>query len=258
MSWFFKSAESDIADATPAPEADGKEVPGLDKDEIRRRRLANYGDASSQTSAPSLDKLTSKRERTDAFNESIQSPVKVSAAKIKDELRAGSADQHAAVAVSSVKSPSRAAGRVLTFTLEFVFQFSLRRECEAPIQFIEGDSIDGNFDSSQVSELVCGYIMSSENLSAMQYLLACHKRLFQKQLTAPVSQKQELEICREQIIRFIVSCLSEPDIFGLQSAKSISDFVKSIGSDFHPSSGPALLRCIADELEQQDMLIEVN
>jgi hypothetical protein len=286
MSWLFgKSEAGEGAKDEAAAAAAGEASPSvevkpeqLDKDEIRRRRLANFSSAQSDAKsdatsdrASTPEKPLAKRERLDTS----ESPAPIAAAAFKLNTPSKPAPPPAASSApvppplaaqqsparaTPMKSPARSSGRALTFALEQIFQFSLRADCEPPIQFLDIGIVDdngGNFDSSRVSELVCMHIAGMESGSGVLYLAACHRRLCQKEQTAAETQKAELANCRKQIICFIVSCLSDPDIFGPESANSIPDFVRHIGSDFNPSFGVSMLRGLADELDAQGCLDSV-
>lgn len=253
MSWFSVQADPGPQNAELA-----EDKAQFDKDEIRRRRLASLGGTPSTEAGmcKSPEKPVVKRERVEDQSEVQGTPVRQSKSP-EDRPLAPSVPAMAAVG-SPLKSPSRTTVRALTYALEQIFQLSLRPECDGSVRVLEDvDSTDGNFDSLRVSELVCAYISSDDSISAVTYLIGCYKRLCQKQLTAADAQKTEFENCREQIIRFLVSCLSEPDIFGSQSSHSISDFIRYVGSEFNISAGIGMLRHLADELELQNLLDEV-
>lgn len=271
MSWIFSKAP----EADPAPLPEGEETansplsdpkPELDKDELRRLRLANFAGAGG--SASPSDAPLAKRERLETGTERKASSPTLSsvastptASAVREPLKEQrEPPAKPAAGNSPMKSPLKASVRTLTFALEQIFQFSLRAECELPIQFLDlgGEDPSGNFDSSRVSELVCMHIASMENGSAILYLLACYRRLCQKEQTAADAQKPELISCRKQIVCFIVSCLTDPDIFGSESANSVLDFIRHIGSDFNTSFGIGMLKFVADELEAQDALLSVR
>ena len=64
--------------------------------------------------------------------------------------------------------------------------------------------------------------------------------------------------CRKQIVSFIVSCLSDSEIFGAYSADSVVDFIRYIGTDLQPTNTYSLLRLIADDLDIQNMMNTVR
>ena len=59
------------------------------------------------------------------------------------------------------------------------------------------------------------------------------------------------------MIAFIVSCLTDSDIFGAKSENAKAEFLRFLGTDFDPSFGSALLDQVGTELEQQSQLQEV-
>lgn len=62
--------------------------------------------------------------------------------------------------------------------------------------------------------------------------------------------------CRKQIVTFLVSSLTEPDIFGPNSETALADLYQLLSTD---NSGmmPTLLKDLADELSEQNALESV-
>lgn len=117
---------------------------------------------------------------------------------------------------------------------------------------------DDKVNLNTVSEVVC--LRLSEKVEAggaVGYLASCYKRLQQKSSTSSDQRlKEDLDICRKQIIAFIVSSLNTPDMFGENSCQSITDLLRYIPSE-RSSVCTQLLKEVADELSEQACFDEV-
>ena len=118
---------------------------------------------------------------------------------------------------------------------------------------------DDKVDLSTISEVICLRLTErTENGGAVGYLASCFKRLQQKSSTSSDQRlKDDLDLCKKQIISFIVSSLSTPDMFGDNSVRSIADLLQVITSE-RSSTSNQLLKEVADELVEQTSFDEVR
>lgn len=117
---------------------------------------------------------------------------------------------------------------------------------------------DDKVELSSISEVICLRLTERTEVGgAVGYLASCFKRMQQKSNTSSDQRlKEDLEQCKKQIISFIVSSLSTPDMFGDNSSQSITDLLRFLSSERSSTSGQ-LLKDIAEELVEQASFEEV-
>ena len=118
---------------------------------------------------------------------------------------------------------------------------------------------EDNADLSTISEVICLRLTERTEVGgAVGYLASCFKRLMQKSSTSSDQRlKEDLDLCKKQIVSFIVSSLTTTDMFGDNSSQSITDFLRFISSE-RSSVSNQLLKEIADELVEQASFDEVK
>jgi len=113
---------------------------------------------------------------------------------------------------------------------------------------------------ANVSEVVCGLLSEeggagSDVPSAVLYLVGCYKRMLGKESSASPSVAAELASCRQQIVSFLCSSISVPEMFGDKSAASVKDLVQALKDDTSPAIA-LLLKELVTALGQETYLDE--
>eukprot|EP01041_Mallomonas_annulata_P010387 gene10387-21664_t len=268
--WFFGKVEN--TEGAPASLPAEKE-PKLDADEIRRRRLANLQLGSQAGVDKDSEQQQLKRERVEpqpskpaAKTESMFEGRKNDLSSPEPTLKKPAAAPKDSPNQSEMSSPKRPTtsdinSRTLNLMLEQIFLMSLRKDTENDIKYMgHVGGTDGLLNASNISELICTRLISDiESGGAVGYLGACYKRLHQKESTATERIREELIGCRKQIISFMVTALTEDQMFGPNSESCDDDLLRLISSVDTTSTSaiPLLLKELTEELYAQGYLEQV-
>eukprot|EP01039_Chlorochromonas_danica_P011200 gene11200-12488_t len=279
--------EKDENEQTIAMETQQPEQQPIDKEEIRRRRLArvalsmetNNNNNNNNSNSPNM-KSTSQ-DRMDIVtspdttglapspmirspsltlslgggNEAFNSPNK----KIRE-----SSQPHDLSPKASSLSPTRVLSReleslALNLNLEFCLQVTLRKEGVDPSCLYLGDDLDSMGDLlsiSNLSEVICARLARKSDIDAVSYLVACYKRVVVKEGACNESIRHSLVKCKEQIVSFLATCLGMPEMFDESSARSLFHFATFLAEDTS-SISVLLIKEVVDELQKQDYLENV-
>lgn len=236
---------------------------------MRRRRLATLQDTvgsppsrmtTDSESMSSSDVVVNLDSATFTPVRSITEPIISSAEMMPTFARGSSAP------TSSQKMNLNAIA--LNTLLEYALHASMRDpsqrhlDSDKTLIYINPGSDSDMINSSNVSEVICN-ILVDKDLSdvggAVGYLVACYRRLVSKEgALASEKIREDYNSCKKQIISLIVTSISEPDMFGHNSADSIQSLYKLLRSeDVGAVSINIILRDVVEELSQQGIMIDV-
>jgi hypothetical protein len=196
--------------------------------------------------------------------------------QLKDQ-QSSAVGNYKASSSSKIESDVTAESRMLNLALEGILLVTLRKDsARHPIVYLENASnlSTSLLSSTILSEVICSRLSGTDSLSAVTYLVGCYKRLLSKEVIVSPAIAKELSrsvdvfsfssivysfssSCKAQLVSFLTSCLGLPDMFEEKSANSIADFTAVLKEDSSPVI-ITLMKDLADELEKQDYLCQVN
>lgn len=255
----------------------------LDKDEVRRRRLATLNssiDSTSTDEGSSSQKKATRRADDDDDDSKMEisssSSVPTPASSMPPPPPPPSASSMPPPPPSSpiitstnaftpqfAATPSPTKSNLthhltVNQALESIFQISVRKD-NTNLKYMGDVCSEDYLSSSCLSEVVC--VRLSDDLEAggaINYLYNCFKRLQAKLSTSNEKIKEELIGSRDQIVSFMVSALTVPEMFEKNSENSVSDLVRVLGTDNNVGAITELVKLLADELENQDALEDIS
>eukprot|EP01031_Cornospumella_fuschlensis_P026243 gene26243-31702_t len=257
----------------------------VDKEEVRRKRLAKVIESSSLSESDKMD-IDEPANKLPA-NVNIAPKPKPAAAVVpqpspnlptKTSVDASTVSSPPAAA--SVTSPAKRSidvdARTLNFNIESCLHVTLRKEgCDPSYLNLHSDlgQMNDQLSHNNLSEVICSVLMKLAEESGSRgfsggvlerdpiaYLSASYKRLHGKEsLAASESVRDGLAKCRAQVVNFMSTSLGDPDMFGGTETYRQGYFMTLyhlLGED-NSSVNALLVKELVDELEQQGYLAGV-
>lgn len=277
----FAPTENDITDTDSNLQEQESDInTQLSKEEVRKRRIQKIEILSSEkdteTLTPSSSSLLSTpissmmnntselkpaTPQTPIMNDtdfSLKNPALL--ASHQSSVSSPTTNEYRDASSIGLRTPQSSrslAERTLNYILETSLQATLRKNVnDSSLRFVDiGDSSIEFLNESNISVVIFSRISGeSEILSSVLYLSSCYKRLCDQEFKAE-KFKGDFDRCKKQIVSYIISSLSDPDIFDVKSQNSISDFCKIVSEGDNNSI--SLIKDVIDELIDQDSFDEV-
>ena len=202
--------------------------------QVRKRRLTKVDGSEKEVLSPSSSSSSGVR------NES----------KLSENMETSKSVKSPTVVRSSLESAvstEAKVSRTLTVHLNQIFLLA------------DSGNTSSSLSVSSISEMICMRLGEGQEVGgAIGYLTGCYKRLCQKvNVEKNEKIKEELDKARQQIVSFISSSLATPELFGVNSAESVSDMLKFVALE-RSSICTALLKDVTEELVLQGCFEEVR